>query len=565
MHEAPFADAHAPFGEECLPSPSAKRTIESMRSPLEARPGDADARGVESTSSARPILGLWARPPLLWIRLGYLTALNALFSRVYRFIRTHYGLWRFASHHYGPRLDAFAHLHAYLMCAWAKKRVPAYGQFLAEHNHVFHPLALDAFPETSKESYVTRYSFADRARDGKIPVVGTVIDESAGSSGTPYNWVRSAAELHDVHLNTANWVRSTFPSRRLFAINAFSMGAWATGTNMGIALSKVAIVKSTGPDLEKIVDTITRFGADYDYLIAAYPPFLKHVVDELDARGFDWSTNVFGLVGGEGMTEAMRDHLERRLVKVRSGYGASDIQIGIAGETDLSVWVRKLLLARPDVREALLGVGEERVPMVFQYNPLENYIEINADGEALVTVNSSAVLSPKLRYNVGDEGRIMTRKNLLARLSALGAAPPSLPEGWATPFFFLFGRRDSTISYMGANIYPLDVEYGLYRDERFAALIESFQLALHEHENLESRPVVNVQLRAGAHVPDRNAVVEALRTGLVEHLSTTSRDFAESLREDPAAADVRVVLHDHGTGPFAGERRAVKNTYVVRG
>jgi phenylacetate-CoA ligase len=77
--------------------------------------------------------------------------------------------------------------------------------------------------------------------------------------------------------------------------------------------------------------------------------------------------------------------------------------------------------------------------------------------------------------------------------------------------------------------------------------------------------VVNVQLRDRAEVPDRGAMVEALRAGLIEHLSTTSRDFAASLREDPAAADVQLVLHDHGTGPFAGERRAVKNTYVVRG
>ena len=87
------------------------------------------------------------------------------------------------------------------------------------------------------------------------------------------------------------------------------------------------------------------------------------------------------------MTEAMRDYLEQRLVKVRSGYGASDVQFGIAGENDLSVWVRKLLVARADVREALLGPGEDRVPMVFQYNPLENYIEINDDGEAVITVN----------------------------------------------------------------------------------------------------------------------------------------------------------------------------------
>jgi phenylacetate-CoA ligase len=32
---------------------------------------------------------------------------------------------------------------------------------------------------------------------------------------------------------------------------------------------------------------------------------------------------------------------------------------------------------------------------------------------------------------------------------------------------------------------------------------------------------------------------------------------------DPSASDVRLVVHDHGTGPFAGGRRKIKNVYVV--
>jgi phenylacetate-coenzyme A ligase PaaK-like adenylate-forming protein len=509
---------------------------------------------------------IWSRPPLLWVRIGYLTLLNALFSSAYRVVRSHYRLWHWSSRHYNPTLDGLAHLHAYLMCAWAKKRVPAYGRFVAESGQPFRIFELSSFPETSKESYVQRYGFAERCRDGRIPVAGTLIDESAGSSGKAYNWLRSAKELRDVHLNTSNWVRYTYPTERLLAINAFSMGAWATGTNVGIALGQACIVKSTGPDLAKIVDTIEQFGDRFDYLVAAYPPFLKHVVDALDAQGFDWArTRVFGLVGGEGMTEAMRDHLERRLVKVRSGYGASDIQIGIAGETDLSVWVRRLLLARPDARAALLGSAEERVPMVFQYNPLENYIELNARGETLVTVNNISVLSPKLRYNVGDEGLPMTRREVLRRLDSIGALPANkeLPQGWASPFFFLFGRRDSTISYMGANIYPIDVEYGLYREEELAAAIESFCLELDESPELESRPVVHVQLRPGAAV-DRDAAGDRLRRALVGHLASSSRDFAESLREDPAAAEILLVLHDHGTGPFAAQETSIKNVYVMR-
>jgi phenylacetate-CoA ligase len=509
---------------------------------------------------------IWSRPPLLWVRVGYLTAVNAVFSALYRFIRSHYRLWHWLSQRSSSRLEALGRLHAYLMCALAKKRVPAYRRFLADNGHVFRILELDAFPETTKENYVTRYPFAERCRDGRIPIVGTVVDESAGSSGTPFNWLRSDRELRDVHLNTANWIRFTFPTERLFAINAFSMGAWATGTNMGIALSRVSMVKSTGPDLARVVDTIELFGDEFEYLITAYPPFLKHVVDALDERGFDWTrTRVYGAVGGEAMTEAMRDYLERRLVKVRSGYGASDVQVGIAGETDLSVWVRKLLVTRQDVRRALLGSDEERIPMVFQYNPLENYIEINDRGEAVVTLNNSSVLSPKLRYNVGDEGLTLSRRDVLERLTALGVLEKrqQLPLSWNAPFFFLYGRRDGTISYMGANIYPIDVEYGLYRDEELAAAIESFCLELDESPALESRPVVHVQLRKGARM-DRKVSAERLRLGLVDYLASRSRDFAESLKEDPSAGDIHLLLHEHATGPFADTGAKIKNVYVVR-
>jgi phenylacetate-CoA ligase len=509
---------------------------------------------------------IWSRPPLNWVRLGYLTLVNAVFSGLYRFVRSHYRLWYWLSQHSSSRTESLGRLNAYVNCALSRKNVPAYAQFLADTGYVFRILELGAFPETTKENYVQRYAFTQRCRHGRIPIAGTLVDESAGSAGTPFNWLRSERELRDVHLNTANWIRFTFPTERLFAINAFSMGAWATGTNMGIALSKVAMVKSTGPDLEKVIDTIEIFGDEFEYLITAYPPFLKHVVDALDERGFDWErTRLYGAVGGEGMTEAMRDHLERRLVKVRSGYGASDIQVGIAGETDLSVWVRKLLVERADAREALLGTGETRVPMVFQYNPLENYIEVNEAGDAVVTLNNSSVLSPKLRYNVGDEGLTLTRAEVVRRLEELGLVDSRmpLPQSWAAPFFFLFGRRDGTISYMGANVYPIDVEYGLYRDEGLAAAIESFCIELEESTTLEARPVVHVQLREGARL-ERDAAAERLRVGLVDYLASASRDFAEALREDPAVADIGLVLHDHAAGPFAGMATKIKNVYVIR-
>ncbi len=47
------------------------------------------------------------------------------------------------------------------------------------------------------------------------------------------------------------------------------------------------------------------------------------------------------------MTEELRDVLLGRFVSVYSGYGATDIEIGMAGESPVSIAVRRLARARP--------------------------------------------------------------------------------------------------------------------------------------------------------------------------------------------------------------------------
>ena len=76
--------------------------------------------------------------------------------------------------------------------------------------------------------------------------------------------------------------------------------------------------------------------------------------------------------------------------------------------------------------------------------------------------------------------------------------------------------------------------------------------------------MIHVQLRAAGDIGDRAAAADALREAVVDHLAASSRDFSESLREDPGAADLRVEIHDHGSGPFAGTRPSIKNVYVRR-
>ncbi len=518
---------------------------------------------------------VWTSSPLKVVRRVTLRAGTGALTQTYSVYKVHPAMWRFTATHYRPWMGDFARRHAWMTCQLAALHVPAYRAFLKERGWTFRWWDLDNYPPTSKDSYVTKYPEDERCWRGDLELRGTLVDESSGSSGRPFNWVRGREELTDIHRNVAGFTSlMMLQEPRLFVINAYSMGAWATGTNTGIAMARIAMVKNTGPDLDKIVDTMTHFGPDFTYLVTAYPPFLKDLRDRLDEEGLDWAAyRIHGLVGGEGMTEALRDYCEERFLTVRSGYGASDLTIGIGGETELTVWLRKALLQDHDLREALLGPGETRTPMIFQYNPLETYLETSDDGEIICTLTSTSVLSPKLRYNIGDEGVLMDWHDLAAVLRGnpawRGPARAAFAkQGMKLPLLLLYGRADATISFMGANIYPQDVENGLYDDSQRAASIASFTLTLESRDgnDTEQQPVIHLELRQGVDLDDtqRDEFAQGARDGVIGYLAKTSRDFAQSLEESKRTGDIQVRVHDYATGPFSEQNSKIKRVYLQK-
>ncbi|GIJ24667.1 phenylacetate--CoA ligase family protein [Micromonospora lutea] len=500
------------------------------------------------------------------IRQAVLGTLGRLVAALSRLVCRHPAGWRWSARRHHPVLDRLAAANAQATCVRAARQVPAYRAFLRARPGVRRRLS--DYPETDKFSYVTAHDTAARCWNGRLPRRGVVVDESAGSSGQPFNWPRGERELRAVHRDIAGYTGLVFPTRRPFVINAYSMGAWATGTTTGAAMARIAVVKNTGPDLGKIADTLREFGPDFDYLVTAYPPFLKHLRDQLDAEGFPWSRyRIFANCGGEPMTEALRDYLEQRFALVRSAYGASDLTIGIGAETRFTVWLRRRLQTDRGLRTALLGADEQRLPMVFQYNPFTTFLETNERQELICTVTGD-VLQPRLRYNVGDEALLLPYRRVVELAQADPVRRAELRtvlsvERMTLPVLLLFGRRDSTVSYLGANLYPQDVEYGLYTGNPHAAEINAFCLALAEDAALETRPVIHLELRRPLSAGQRDALAAACRSGVRRHLTSVSRDFAQSLVEDPTAGDLRVELHEPGSGPFAGPQK-IKNVYLVR-
>jgi phenylacetate-CoA ligase len=129
------------------------------------------------------------------------------------------------------------------------------------------------------------------------------------------------------------------------------------------------------------------------------------------------------------------------------------------------------------------------------------------------------------------------------------------------PFLWIFGRRDSTISLMGANIYPEDVEASIYADPWLASGVRSFQLSVVTDEGGDPRPGVLLELDDGLEVDDawRSARAIHIRDGL----EALSRDYRTSLQGFPEAMLPVVRTFAVGTGPFAEDTGRIKQRRIA--
>ncbi|WP_233342578.1 phenylacetate--CoA ligase family protein [Burkholderia cepacia] len=457
-----------------------------------------------------------------------------------------------------PYLAYVGRMRARVAFLKASTSCPAYIEFLkAEGYKAGGKWRLADLPAMTKENYIKRYSIEQRCYGGAIPKSGVVIDESSGSTGQPNNWVRSAAERSDVKRILQLNYQLVFRDSGKMLLNCFALGPWATGMNVSMSLVDVGIMKSIGPDKAKLINTLKLFGPKYQYLIFGYPPFIRSVVDECD---LDLSAyHIDFIVGGEGLSEALRDHLLRKASTVISSYGASDLEINIGVETPTTIGLRRALLTRPELCRELFG--RDTPPMIFQYNALDYVIETNDDGELLVTIGRQSGAAPKIRYNIRDSGGTYRFRELNRRLSAHGMRLQDFAARTSHfPFLFVYGRNDSSVPFYGAKVFPSDIEQVLSASPVLHDAISTFQLATTEDAQLTSFLHLHLERALGsAPMPLDDA---ALHGELFEGMKRVNQDFREVSRLfDPK--QVVVHLHEHDTGPFKGRDIRIKNRYIA--
>lgn len=427
---------------------------------------------------------------------------------------------------------------------------PAYADFFTTNG---------AIP-TTKENYVKRYSIESRCYGGQIPV-GSIIDESSGSSGVPSNWVRSYGERADlkrsIQIGYQLTHRDRYPKEQTILLNCFALGSWATGMNVSAALADVGILKSIGCDRQKLENTIQQFGPSYRYLIFGYPPFIKSFIDLSALDLSQYRLNL--IVGGEPISESLRSYLLEYFETVISSYGASDLEINLGQETDLTIALRRLCQSNPSLSQQLFN--RSIPPSIFQYNPIEHCVEKSPAGELIYTVTRSNGAAPKVRYNLLDVGGTIDYAQLTEKLRSAGIDIDQLtPKRSHLPILFTYGRSDLTIAFYGANIYPAEISEIIQSQPELKQQIHSFQLSCHENDRVDARLKITLELSPDL-TPDQLSIT-SLRDLFWQQLAQSNQDFREVTKMFDRQS-IEIELQPYCTGVFKTRDPRTKHQYVA--
>ncbi len=458
----------------------------------------------------------------------------------------------------------------------SKRECPAYADFCQKNGC---EVTLDGWVPNftqvkpmDKGNFIKKYTMDELCRGGRIPKKGAVIDQSSGSTGKPTCWVRARDERSAVARTMQIALREFVgQEKHILFVNAFALGPWATGMFVSYSVSDECLLISTGPDIDKIVGIMEDMGSDkYLYVVAGYPPFLKMLAD---SKKLDWKKfHALAFYGGEGMSEGMRTYLMGSFREVYGDYGASDLEINIGAENAFTVALRRLMVNNESLRRRInsrlsqrkgLERLQDALPHIFQYNQMDYVVECNDEGELIITLTRASNISPRIKYNIHDNGFVMTYAEMCELLDAEGVSLRSLPPAIANlPVMLHYGRSDLAASYYGCKIPPTDIEKICFEIPELARIFNSFRLITSEDAEHNKHLEVAIELGDGQPVPV-NGQSPSIEARVFELLRHHNQDYRESERiAAQKNVHAKVVFYGFRQGPFVGSDIRLKNKYT---
>lgn len=372
--------------------------------------------------------------------------------------------------------DSSGQQHALDLFHQAANRIPAYKDFLHQHNidpAQIHNMADFAHvPYMDKANYITKYPLDQLCWDGQLRGLNYIVS-SSGSSGEPFYWPRGETQDQISAYIYLEIFRDIFSAHLhpTLVINSYGQGTWIAGTELYTSMRLISdhypsfTVINTGIDAELAVKQIRKLSGHYSQLIiCGYPPFLKDIIDLGVSQGLSWSSLAPHLVtAGEAISPAWRKHVLQVLgygqepadmAKIINLYGLADAGV-VAAETPATLTLRAQ--TEDQVVPDILG-GNQAVSFS-QFHPDLRYFESDQDNKLILTTLSGI---PLIRYDTKDYGVVASAKSIQEHFAdKLQPQQRDMLHTWQAPYLSLFGRKDFSITLYAVNVYADHVRASL--------------------------------------------------------------------------------------------------------
>lgn len=442
----------------------------------------------------------------------------------------------------------------------AAKRVPAYKDFLKKSKinpeKIKNIKDFRSLPVIDKESYLKRYPLEMLCWDGKLEK-NHLFSVSSGSSGIPFFWPRGENLELETSLSHEMLLRDIFEAdtnSTLFIIT-FSMGIYIAGV---ITLNSVLrtsqkgypiTIISPGINSDETLRIMEEVAGKFDQtIIAGYPPFVKDIIDQGEAKGLNWKKlKVKFLFATEGFSEKWRDYV---LEKVGAGdplksscniYGSAEA--GILGhETPLSIFIKRKASKNSKIAADLFGKNR-LLPTFVQYNPLFKFFE---------TINKELIFSsfggiPLVRYNIHDSGGIKDFEEVASILTM--KEKKTLEKTcqnriWKLPFLYVFGKSDNTCFLYGVNIYPENIKAALEEELLQDWLTGRFVMQVDNEANQDQYLEINIELKD--RIKPSPELEELIKKTIIAILEKNNLEYNRLRQAIGSKADPRIKLRLKG-------------------
>jgi phenylacetate-CoA ligase len=132
-------------------------------------------------------------------------------------------------------------------------------------------------------------------------------------------------------------------------------------------------------------------------------------------------------------------------------------------------------------------------------------------------------------------------------------------RGLRLPLLWVFGRSDYTLSIMGANLYPENLEQCIYGDPLLSQITLSFCQSLREDGEGGVRPAFYFEITESPSME----LEQRYSSVIMETLPRINADFRKAHEEYPEALMPSILLYSEGEGPFARDKNRIKQTRLL--